>query len=38
MTKLINTILQAFGALLGIHPDWDSDNYQSEYCQENEPD
>jgi hypothetical protein len=36
MSKLINAILQAFGALLGIHPDWDSDEYQAKHCQEYE--
>lgn len=36
MSQLINAILQAFGALLSIPPDWDSDEYQSEYCQEHE--
>jgi hypothetical protein len=36
MTKLFNAIMQAFGALLGIPPNWDSDEYQTEHCQEYE--
>lgn len=33
---MINAILKAFAAFFGIHPDWDSDEYQSQYCQEDE--
>jgi hypothetical protein len=35
---MIDAILKAIAAFMGIHPEWDTDEYQSKYCQEHEPD
>lgn len=33
---MINLIVKIFSAFFGISPDWDTDEYQSQYCQEDE--
>jgi hypothetical protein len=35
---MIDAILKAFAAIMGIPHEWDTDEYQSKYCQEYEPD